>query len=79
LLSNDYPVVYKVELERDSAFWMAEAARTQTFAKTMKNPLAKKGMESIAACYEGFARRARVLARSEGAAERQSHRIDELV
>ena len=49
---------------------MAETDSTQTFAETMKNPLAKKGMESIAACYEGFARRAKELAREGGAALR---------
>lgn len=65
--------------ERGSAFWMAEAARAQTFAKTMKNPLAKKGMESIAACYEGFARKAKELTREGGAAPREPQRIGELV
>ena len=44
--------------EGSPAFWMAEAARTHASAETMKNPLAKRGMEHIAACYEGFARRA---------------------
>jgi hypothetical protein len=65
--------------ERGSAFWMAESARAQTFAETMKNPLAKKGMESIAACYEGFARRAKKLTREGVAALSESQRIDELV
>jgi hypothetical protein len=64
--------------ERDPGFWMAEAARTQACAKTMKNPLAKKGMESIAACYEDFARRAKELTRPGVAAQRKSQRIDEL-
>ena len=44
--------------ERSPAFWMAEAARTQASAETMKNPLAKTGMEHIAECYESFAKRA---------------------
>ena len=44
--------------ERSPAFWMAEAARTHASAETMKNPLAKRGMEHIAECYEGLARRA---------------------
>jgi len=43
---------------------MAEAARAKATAETMKNPLAKKGMESIAANYEAFARRAELLTRS---------------
>jgi hypothetical protein len=34
--------------ERSPEFWMAEAARTHASAETMKNPLAKKGMEHIA-------------------------------
>jgi hypothetical protein len=49
--------------ERTSAFWMAEAARAHAMAVTMKNPLAKTGMERIAECYEGFARRAEMLTR----------------
>ena len=44
--------------ERTSAFWMAEAARASAMAEPMKNPLAKRGMEQIARCYEDFARRA---------------------
>jgi hypothetical protein len=44
--------------ERSPAFWMAEAAGTHANAETMKNPLAKMGMERIAECYQGFARRA---------------------
>jgi hypothetical protein len=43
--------------ERSSKFWLAEAARAQASAETMKNPLAKRGMERIAASYEAFARR----------------------
>jgi hypothetical protein len=65
--------------ERGPAFWMAEAARAKTSAKTMTNPLARKGMESIAACYEGFARRAEKLTRPGIATQRESPRIDELV
>jgi hypothetical protein len=44
--------------ERTPGFWKAEAAKARTTAGQMKNPLAKKGMEHIAACYDGFARRA---------------------
>jgi hypothetical protein len=51
--------------ERSPAFWKAEAARAQASAETMKNPLAKKGMEHIAECYEGFARRAEKLPRQK--------------
>jgi hypothetical protein len=47
--------------ERTSAFWMAEATRAKAMAEPMKNPLAKRGMERIAECYEGFARRAESL------------------
>ena len=47
--------------ERTSAFWMAEAARASARAEPMKNPLAKRGMEQIARCYEDFARRAEKL------------------
>ena len=47
--------------ERTSAFWMAEAARASAMAEPMKNPLAKRGMEQIARCYEDFARRAEKL------------------
>ena len=46
--------------ERSPAFWMAEAARAKATAETMKNPLAKRGMETIAASYEAFARRAEI-------------------
>jgi hypothetical protein len=49
--------------ERSPAFWMAEAARTHANADTMKNPLAKMGMERIAECCEGFARRAEMMTR----------------
>ena len=49
--------------ERTSAFWMAEAARASAMAEPMKNPLAKRGMEQIARCYEDFARRAEKLTR----------------
>jgi hypothetical protein len=49
--------------ERTLAFCMAEAARAHAMAVTMKNPLAKTGMERIAECYEGFARRAEMLTR----------------
>jgi hypothetical protein len=56
--------------ERSSEFWKAEATRAHTTAGQMKNPLAKKGMEHIAACYEGFARRAENLPRQGLAAQR---------
>jgi hypothetical protein len=49
--------------ERSSAFWLAESARAQASAETMKNPLAKRGMEHIAASYEAFARQAERLTR----------------
>ena len=39
-------------------------------AETMKNPLAKRGMEHIAACYEGFAKRAEKQPRQSLAAQR---------
>ena len=55
--------------ERSSAFWMAEAARAKECAETMKNPLAKKGMENIAGSYEAFARRAERLTRPGLAAD----------
>ena len=35
----------------------------------MKNPLAKKGLEHIAACYDGFARRAEKRPRQKLAAQ----------
>jgi hypothetical protein len=65
--------------ERDPAFWMMEAARAQASAETMKNPLAKKGMQRIAGCYQGFARRAEKLTRQRLAAQRESELMDELV
>ena len=43
--------------ERSPEFWRAEAVRARTSAGQMKNPLAKKGLEHIAACYDGFARK----------------------
>ena len=46
-----------------SFFWMAEAARATETAVKMKNPLAKRGMEHIAASYKAFARRAEGLIR----------------
>ena len=61
--------------ERSPEFWMAEAARTHASAETMKNPLAKKSMEHIAACYEGFARRAEQLTRTGLAAQRAARDI----
>jgi hypothetical protein len=42
---------------------MAEAARATETAVKMKNPLAKRGMEHIAASYKAFARRAEGLIR----------------
>ena len=67
-------MVASMELEeRTSAFWMAEAARANAMAEPMKNPLAKRGMEHIAKCYEGFARRAESLAR-QGRAPRRAAR-----
>ena len=65
--------------ERSPEFWMAEAARTHASAETMKNPLAKKGMEHIAECYEGFARRAEKRPRQGRAAQRGSHLMDTVV
>src|ERR1700729_3388501 len=62
--SQQLPTVVSMDSgERSSAFWMAEAARARTCAETMKNPLAKKGMECIAGSYEAFARRAERLTR----------------
>jgi hypothetical protein len=49
--------------ERSSDFWMAEAARATESAVKMKNPLARRGMEHIAASYKAFARRAEGLIR----------------
>ena len=49
--------------ERSLDFWMAEAARATETAVKMKNPLAKRGMEHIAASYKAFARRAEGLIR----------------
>ena len=44
--------------EPNSAFWMAKAAKAHESAGSMKNPMAKRGMEHIASNYEAFARRA---------------------
>jgi hypothetical protein len=65
--------------ERSSEFWKAEAARAHTTAGQMKNPLAKKGMEHIAACYEGFARRAEKQPRQGRAAQRGAQLMDTMV
>ena len=62
--------------ERSPAYWMAEAARTHASAETMKNPLAKRGMEHIAACYEGFASRAEKQPRQRLAAQGGSQLMD---
>ena len=65
--------------ERSPGFWKAEAAKARTTAGQMKNPLAKKGMEHIAACYDGFARRAEKLPRQKLAAQRGSQLMDAAV
>ena len=65
--------------ERSPAFWMAEAARTQASAETMKNPLAKTGMEHIAECYESFAKRAEKQPRQGRAVQRGAQPMDTVV
>jgi hypothetical protein len=65
--------------ERSPEFWKAEAARARTTAEQMKNPLAKTGMEHIAACYESFARRAEKRPRQRLAAQRGSQLMDTVV
>ena len=49
--------------ERSAAFWMVESGRAKDIAAKMKNPMAQRGMENIAASYEAFARRVDRLSR----------------